>query len=66
MSRFQGKVALVTGGGGGIGSAIAGRLSSQGAHAVVTDVDGESAAAQLLVCGLWECRFGLPGCRLRR
>ena len=37
MNRFDGKVALVTGGGGGIGSAIAKRLASEGAHVVVTE-----------------------------
>ena len=36
---FQGKVALVTGGGGGIGSATAARLAANGALAVVNDVD---------------------------
>ena len=45
MDRFQGKVALVTGGGGGIGSAIARRLSSEGAQVVVTDVNAEAAEA---------------------
>lgn len=45
MSRFQGKVAVVTGGGGGIGSAIARRLASEGAQVVVTDVNAESAEA---------------------
>jgi NAD(P)-dependent dehydrogenase (short-subunit alcohol dehydrogenase family) len=45
MNRFDGKVALVTGGGGGIGSAIARRLASEGAHVVVTDVNGEAAEA---------------------
>lgn len=45
MNRFDGKVALVTGGGGGIGSAIAKRLASEGAHVVVTDVNAEAAAA---------------------
>lgn len=44
MNRFDGKVALVTGGGGGIGSAIAKRLASEGAHVVVTDVNAEAAA----------------------
>ena len=43
--RFEGKVALVTGGGGGIGSAIAKRLASEGAHVVVTDVNAQSAEA---------------------
>ena len=54
MSRFQGKVALVTGGGGGIGSAIAKRLASEGAHVVVTDINAESAgivAAEIRAAG---------------
>lgn len=45
MCRFDGRIALVTGGGGGIGSAIARRLASEGAHAVVTDIDAEAAGA---------------------
>ena len=45
MSRFQGKFAVVTGGGGGIGSAIARRLASEGAHVVVTDVNADAAEA---------------------
>ena len=36
-SRFGGKTAVVTGAGGGIGSAIAARLAREGAHAVVCD-----------------------------
>lgn len=54
MGRFDGKVALVTGGGGGIGSAIARRLASEGAHAVVTDIDAEAAgavAAEIVAAG---------------
>ena len=37
--EFEGKVALVTGGGGGIGSATAAHLAARGAVAVVNDVD---------------------------
>ncbi|MEX2693170.1 SDR family NAD(P)-dependent oxidoreductase [Rhizobium mongolense] len=44
MKRFEGKVAIVTGAGGGIGSAIARRLSAEGALVVVTDVNTEAAA----------------------
>jgi 3-oxoacyl-[acyl-carrier protein] reductase len=44
MTRFQGKVALVTGGAKGIGAATARRLASEGATVVVADFD--EAAAQ--------------------
>ena len=36
---------LITGGAAGIGRAIALRLASEGAHVVVTDIDGEGAQA---------------------
>lgn len=42
--RFVGEVAIVTGAGGGIGGAIVKRLSSEGAHSVVVDVNEENAA----------------------
>jgi 2-hydroxycyclohexanecarboxyl-CoA dehydrogenase len=45
MKRFAGKVAIVTGGGGGIGSAISRRLAEEGAQVVITDVDSRSAEA---------------------
>jgi NAD(P)-dependent dehydrogenase (short-subunit alcohol dehydrogenase family) len=41
--RLAGRVAIVTGGAGGIGGATARRLSAEGAHVVVVDLDGERA-----------------------
>ena len=46
MNRFDNKVAVVTGGSGGIGSAICRRLSSEGAHVVICDLN-ESASQAL-------------------
>ena len=46
MNRFDNKVAVVTGGSGGIGSAICRRLSSEGAHVVICDLN-ESASLAL-------------------
>jgi len=41
--NFEGRVALITGGGGGIGRAIANTLAYQGATVVVADIDVKSA-----------------------
>lgn len=46
MNRFDNKIAVVTGGSGGIGSAICRRLSSEGAHVVICDLN-ENASQTL-------------------
>jgi 2-hydroxycyclohexanecarboxyl-CoA dehydrogenase len=43
MGRLDGKIAIVTGAGQGIGKAIAAKLAAEGATVVVTDVDGATA-----------------------
>lgn len=50
MIRFEGKCAVVTGGGDGIGRAMARRFAAEGAAVVIAEFDresGESAAAEL-------------------
>ena len=45
MERFKDRVAVVTGGAGGIGAATCRRLAAEGARVVVVDVSAEAAGA---------------------
>lgn len=45
MASFHGKIAIITGGAGGIGSAIARGFHSAGANVVLADVNGDRARA---------------------
>lgn len=49
MGRFEGKVALVTGGARGIGGAIVARLTSEGARAVVADLNPPRESSDAIV-----------------
>lgn len=45
MARFTDKVAVITGGAGGIGEAVSTRLANEGAKVVVVDINGDAATA---------------------
>lgn len=51
MGRVQGKIALVTGGGSGLGRAISIMLAKEGAKVVITDINEESAAQTAAMIG---------------
>jgi 3-oxoacyl-[acyl-carrier protein] reductase len=54
MSEWQGRTALITGGGRGFGKAFGAALAKTGAHAVLVDIDGneaEAAAAEIRSSG---------------
>lgn len=54
MARLEGKIALITGAGGGLGRAMAVLFASEGAHVFMSDLDAgtvEAAAAEIAASG---------------
>jgi NAD(P)-dependent dehydrogenase (short-subunit alcohol dehydrogenase family) len=45
MARLEGRIALVTGAANGIGNAIARSFAAEGAHVILSDLDGDAAVA---------------------
>ena len=43
LKRLEGKIAVITGGGSGIGEAISKRFASEGADVIILDIDEEPA-----------------------
>lgn len=60
MTGFEERVALVTGGGSGIGRAIVGDLLARGATVVAVDVSGERLAARRRWRPSWAAVAALP------
>ena len=54
MTRLVDRVAIVTGGGGGIGAAVARRLVAEGARVVVADLFEADATLDIAGLGQWK------------
>jgi NAD(P)-dependent dehydrogenase (short-subunit alcohol dehydrogenase family) len=61
QKRLEGRVAIVTGGGHGIGKAYARRLAEEGATIVIAEID--SAAAEQVAADLQRAGYGALGLR---
>ena len=62
MKALEGKVAVVTGGAKGIGSAVVRRLVADGARVIIADLDrqnGEALARELKSVDFISCEVGV-------
>ena len=63
--RFDGTVSVVTGAGGGIGSAIAERLAAEGSHVIACDVGAAAAEDVAVEEEAWLAQGRVPGAGTR-